>query len=88
MTKPSDRRWRDRALCAETDPEAFFPEAGASAAVARRVCAACPVRTECLTDALNRHDVSYGVLGGLTPNQRRDLLREKSTGTGQARRVA
>lgn len=88
MTKPSDQKWHDQALCAETDPEAFFPVAGASAHAARQVCAACPVRTECLTDALDRHDVAHGVLGGLTPTQRRDLLRDQATGADQIRRVA
>jgi WhiB family redox-sensing transcriptional regulator len=79
MTKPSNPRWREQALCAETDPEAFFPEPGAMPLAALQVCARCPVRLDCLTDALHRRDIAFGVLGGKTPNQRRHLLREQAT---------
>jgi hypothetical protein len=36
--------WQDRALCAETDPEAFFPEKGGSTREAKKVCLSCDVR--------------------------------------------
>ena len=36
---------QERALCAETDPEAFFPEKGGSTREAKRVCLSCEVRT-------------------------------------------
>ena len=39
--------WREHALCAQTDPEAFFPEKGGSTREAKKVCQSCPVRTEC-----------------------------------------
>ena len=78
MRQPTDQRWRAEALCAQTDPEAFFPEIGANATLARRICAACPVRTSCLTDALQTRDVAFGVRGGLTPTQRRALLRDQA----------
>lgn len=70
--------WRAVALCAQTDPDAFFPEKGTPARDALRVCAGCPVRTACLADALARRDVAFGVLGGLTPRQRRELLRAQA----------
>lgn len=54
----------------------FYPEPGASAAPALRICAVCTVRTDCLIDAMNRRDVTFGVRGGLTPTQRRALLRQ------------
>lgn len=66
--------WMARALCAETDPDAFFPEGRASSAPAKRVCAACPVVGECLAYAL-AHDEREGVWGGLTPFQRARLRR-------------
>lgn len=84
VNRPSDPRWRDEATCRQVDAEAFFPEAGANPNPARRVCAVCPVRVECLTDALNRRDIAYGVLGGLTPRERRELLRHQTTTTAQA----
>ena len=30
--------WQERALCAQTDPEAFFPEKGGSTREAKKVC--------------------------------------------------
>jgi WhiB family transcriptional regulator, redox-sensing transcriptional regulator len=64
--------WQDQALCAETDPEAFFPELGQPARAAKRVCAACPVRTECLEYAVG-NGVAFGIWGGLTERERRPL---------------
>jgi WhiB family transcriptional regulator, redox-sensing transcriptional regulator len=74
---PIDPHWRDQALCAETDPEVFFPEPGESADKARSICAQCPVRADCLTDALARRDVAFGVRGGLSPVERRALIRDR-----------
>lgn len=37
------------------------------------VCVFCPVRTECLAEALDRHD-TWGVWGGMTARQRKALL--------------
>ena len=36
--------WREYALCAQTDPEAFFPDRGDSGEQAKRVCADCQRR--------------------------------------------
>ena len=35
--------WQTDALCAQTDPEAFFPEKGGSTRDAKKVCGACNV---------------------------------------------
>ena len=43
-----DRAWMLEAKCLDADPEAFFPEKGGSTREAKRICAACPVREECL----------------------------------------
>lgn len=66
--------WQGDALCAQTDPEAFFPEKGGSVREAKRVCASCEVCAECLGYALS-HDIEFGVWGGLTERQRRKLKR-------------
>lgn len=66
--------WRARALCAEVGGDVFFPEKGEPAGDAKAVCARCPVQGECLWDALERGDVTYGVLGGMSPQERRGLL--------------
>ena len=44
--------WWFAALCAQTDPELFFPEKGGSTRAAKRVCTGCPVRAQCLEHAL------------------------------------
>jgi WhiB family redox-sensing transcriptional regulator len=67
-----DESWRLDALCAETDPEAFFPEKGGSTREAKRVCASCPVRMECLEFALG-NDERFGIWGGLSERERRRL---------------
>ena len=67
--------WQDRALCAQTDPEAFFPEKGGSTREAKRVCRSCEVRTECLEYALE-HDERFGIWGGLSERERRRLKRQ------------
>jgi len=68
----SAEEWRLDALCAETDPEAFFPEKGGSTREAKRVCTGCAVRTECLEYALTS-DERFGIWGGLSERERRRL---------------
>ena len=66
--------WQEEALCAQTDPEAFFPEKGGSTREAKRVCQGCSVRTECLEYALG-NDERFGIWGGLSERERRKLRR-------------
>lgn len=66
--------WQERALCAQTDPEAFFPEKGGSTREAKRVCTGCDVRSECLEYALE-NDERFGIWGGLSERERRKLKR-------------
>jgi WhiB family transcriptional regulator, redox-sensing transcriptional regulator len=67
-----EAEWTERALCAETDPEAFFPEKGGSTREAKKVCLSCDVRNECLDYAL-AHDERFGIWGGLSERERRRL---------------
>jgi WhiB family redox-sensing transcriptional regulator len=64
--------WQDQGLCAEVDPDTWFPEKGGSVREAKQVCARCPVRAECLEYAL-AHDERFGVWGGLSETERRRL---------------
>ena len=66
--------WQERALCAETDPEAFFPEKGGSTREAKKICTGCEVRAECLEYAL-ANDERFGIWGGLSERERRRLRR-------------
>jgi WhiB family redox-sensing transcriptional regulator len=66
--------WQERSLCAQTDPEAFFPEKGGSTREAKKVCTSCEVRSECLDYAL-ANDERFGIWGGLSERERRKLKR-------------
>jgi WhiB family redox-sensing transcriptional regulator len=69
--------WQERALCAQTDPESFFPEKGGSTREAKRICVGCEVRAECLEYALAK-DERFGIWGGLSERERRRLKRRVS----------
>lgn len=69
-----DDQWQERGLCAQTDPEAFFPEKGGSTREAKRICMGCEVRDRCLEYAL-AHDERFGIWGGLSERERRRLKR-------------
>lgn len=64
--------WQADALCAQTDPEAFFPEKGGSTREAKRICESCEVTSECLEYAL-QNDERFGIWGGLSERERRKL---------------
>jgi WhiB family redox-sensing transcriptional regulator len=70
--------WMRNADCRGANATAFFPSDGLGVEAVQRVCAACPVRVECLEYALaNRLD--YGVWGGASERQRQRMLRERRT---------
>lgn len=84
----SDQRpeeWQNRALCAQTDPEAFFPEKGESTREAKRICAGCEVRAQCL-DAALLGDERFGIWGGLSERERRPLRRARRDRDGEDQR--
>jgi WhiB family transcriptional regulator, redox-sensing transcriptional regulator len=72
--------WQDRGLCRQLDPEMFFPEKGGSTREAKRACASCEVRAECLRYALD-NDERFGVWGGLSDRERRRIKRSRGAGT-------
>jgi WhiB family redox-sensing transcriptional regulator len=63
--------WVRDALCAQTDAEEFFPNAGESHHRAVAICRQCPVRRACLDYALDHNE--YGVWGGTSETQRRQI---------------
>lgn len=66
--------WVEYAVCAQCDPEIFFPEKGGSTRQAKAICISCPVRAACLAYALER-DEKFGLWGGLSERERRELKR-------------
>ena len=67
--------WQERALCAQTDPEAFFPETGGSTREAKKICTGCEGKAECLEYAL-ANDERFGIWGGLSERERRRIKRD------------
>jgi WhiB family transcriptional regulator, redox-sensing transcriptional regulator len=74
LTRPA--RWMAGALCAQADPEAWFPEKGESTRLAKVICRRCPVKAPCLEYALARNE-RFGVWGGLSERERRELARDR-----------
>ncbi|WP_124040084.1 WhiB family transcriptional regulator [Neoactinobaculum massilliense] len=73
--------WQEYALCAQTDPDLFFPEKGGSTAPAAAICETCPVQQECLEYALS-HDIRHGIWGGMSDNERRRVVKARRRGQG------
>ena len=66
--------WTTDALCAEVDPELFYPETGLPNRDAKRVCSRCDVRAACLAHAIANRE-RFGVWGGTTAWERRRMVR-------------
>ena len=67
--------WMESAACVGLG-HLFFLEPGESSAPAKKICAACPVRDECLADALTHPEPWHGIFGGMSPRERRRLAAE------------
>lgn len=85
MSPAETPHWAESALCAQVDPELFFPLPGNAGEVAKQVCALCTVRAECLADALTAQ-YAEGVRGGLSERQRARLKRKKPIPPPRGRR--
>jgi len=81
VMKGIDMSWVEFALCAQTDPEAFFPDKGGgdngTTRAAKRICLECFVREECLNYALTMNE-DHGIWGGLGVGERRELRKKKA----------
>lgn len=69
-TPTEDKHWQHDAVCQSTDPELFFPEPRGNPLPAINICRTCPVRLACLRAGLHEE---YGVWGGLTSDERKQL---------------
>ena len=75
--------WTDSAACKDLTPkeadQLFFPARGHSATKGQVLCSSCPVSKECLEMALTA-GVEFGIWGGVSPSERRALVRERGAG--------
>ncbi len=69
--------WMGGALCAQIDPDLWFPEQGGTVRPAKELCGGCVVRAECLAYAL-AGDERFGIWGGLSERERRRLGRSET----------
>lgn len=70
-----EKPWAAFAACRERDPDMFFPATPAGEREAIRICHGCPVGVDCLEFALEAR-ISFGIWGGMTEKQRRNLRRK------------
>jgi WhiB family redox-sensing transcriptional regulator len=85
--------WQQDALCAQTDPELFFPDAKGNMDAAKKVCAKCEVGLQCLMYAIENEkemfdDQKKGIFGGMTEAEREVLLDESRSEIARAYRAA
>lgn len=71
-----DTEWMQRGKCRDLSPSIFFPSDGLGVQAAQRICAECPVASECLEYALTER-VDHGVWGGKSERERRRILRRR-----------
>lgn len=69
-------QWMLDARCRGYDPGEFFPSDGVGVDQARKICAECTVRIECLEYALE-YRIDHGVWGGCSERERRRILRRR-----------
>ncbi len=77
--------WMRSAACASVDPEIFFPASSRQPATeAKQICSACPAQVQCLEYALVNEE-EFGVWGGLTEKERRQLTSGRHPHDGRGR---
>ncbi len=71
-----DRKWWKRGACSELNPDwtdkYFYSDKKENQEIAKSFCAVCPVRTECLDDAVKSKN-KFGIWGGTTYEERKRL---------------
>jgi hypothetical protein len=84
MTSSNDENvWRRRAACADGSVADFFPHPSEldKIAAALDVCSGCPVKAECLADALSWPvTMDMGIRGGKTEEERAEMRRDVAEG--------
>lgn len=75
MKQADTSDWRSRGACRTHHPDRLFVR-GSAQHEAKMVCIPCPVRAQCLAEALDNR-IEFGVWGGMTERERRALLRRR-----------
>jgi WhiB family redox-sensing transcriptional regulator len=72
--------WTRDALCIEFDTALWFPTRGQSNQPALEICGRCPVRLECLAEAIDDPELDHGIRGGATAEARKVMRRSRLDG--------
>lgn len=72
----AEQTWMAEGMCRHYPPAAFFPSDGVGVDAARKICAECPVRVDCLEYALAQR-IDHGVWGGCSERERRRILKRR-----------
>lgn len=76
-TRIYDNGWMEQGNCVDKPPGMFFPSDGVGVEIARRVCADCVVKEECLDYALSNR-IDHGVWGGASERERRRMIKAQN----------
>lgn len=77
--RPSgDHDWARQSACATEGIAPMFPAEGDEVGIdyAKAICNGCPVREDCLGEAMDRNE-PFGIWGGLTADERRMQRRQE-----------
>jgi WhiB family redox-sensing transcriptional regulator len=74
---PTVPDWYADAVCAQTDPELFFPDKGGTNTQAKTICATCPAINDCLAYALTDPETITGIWGGTSQHERKAMRARK-----------
>jgi hypothetical protein len=72
----SSPEWKLSGNCTTADPDEFYPDKRdeRTATRAKALCTGCPVKAQCLAEALSQHvSQDWGVWGGTTHYERRKM---------------
>lgn len=79
--------WAEQAACAGMDVNTFIHDGTTAGLEALQTCRRCPVRQQCLRDALNGPPDDDTIRGGLLPSHRRAIRQRRYTTADAYRRV-
>lgn len=68
---PLTREEGELSLCAQVDPEEWFPGTGGNVRPAKAICGRCEIQARCLSSTLGFPEEVAGVWGGTSVRQRR-----------------
>jgi WhiB family redox-sensing transcriptional regulator len=76
MFDDNETAWMADGNCRHHPPTTFFPSDGVGVDRARKICATCPVKAQCLDYALENR-IDHGVWGGTSERERRRILKRR-----------